>query len=98
MAGALTVAAFTGGRFAPSARFRVRQYAPVLAPLGVWIREYPHPLGSFPPAAAWRRPFWALAAVAERAGAALRARGADVSLIQREMVSSNTPRSSPPRC
>jgi glycosyltransferase involved in cell wall biosynthesis len=88
MARALTVAAFTGGREAPSARFRVRQYAPALAALGVQLREYPHPLGSFPPPAAWKRPFWAVAAVAERAGAALRARGADVSLIQREMVSS----------
>ncbi len=88
MARALTVAAFTGGRNTPSARFRVRQYAPVLAPLGVRIREYPHPLGSFPPAAAWKRPFWVVAAAAERAGAAVRARDADVSLIQREMVSS----------
>ena len=46
----LRVAAFTGGRNVPSARFRVRQYRNDLQERGVDLKEY-HPIvgSSFPP-------------------------------------------------
>jgi glycosyltransferase involved in cell wall biosynthesis len=83
----LSVAAYTQGVPVPSARFRVRQHIAPLEALGVRIREYPARLSSFPPA--WRpaRPAWGVAAVAERVLAAACSWTADVTLLQREMVS-----------
>ena len=60
----LSVAAFTGGRAVPSARFRVRQYIPALARLGVTVREFTAPLGAYPPASRWLRPAWGATALA----------------------------------
>jgi len=37
----IKVAAFTSGAVVPSARFRIRQYIPVLRALGVEVCEYP---------------------------------------------------------
>lgn len=84
----LRVAAFTSGRDVPSARFRVRQYIQPLARDGITIDEYWPGLGAYPPRQlAWRPP-WLLGTLAQRAVQIAAARGADVALIQREMVSS----------
>src|SRR3982750_2672724 len=83
----LRVTAFTGGTMVPSARFRVRQYVPELRRLGVELRESPARFGSYPPATRALRPGWGLLSLAERFGSALRSRDAEVTFLQREMLS-----------
>ena len=82
------IAAFTGGASVPSARFRVRQYIPALRADGVNIEEFVPFFGKYPPEKRWTRPFWAVAALAERVPAAVKSRRYDAVLLQREMISS----------
>lgn len=84
---AVRVAAFTGGRKAPSARFRVRQYVGPLAEEGIEIAELGPGLGSYPPAAHWRRPAWLLGSLAQRVPQIVAGRDGDVTLLHREMIS-----------
>jgi glycosyltransferase involved in cell wall biosynthesis len=96
----LKVAAYTGGRSVPSARFRVRQYIPALKALGVEVRERWAKLGSYPPAIKALRPLWGMAAICERAVSAAGSFSADVTLLQREMLSTFVtaePFTKPPR-
>jgi glycosyltransferase involved in cell wall biosynthesis len=83
----LKVTAFTGGKDVPSARFRVRQYIPALARLGIEVREKMAIFGSYPPAVRSLRPGWGLLAMAERFQAAVGSRNTDLTLLQREMLS-----------
>jgi glycosyltransferase involved in cell wall biosynthesis len=97
---ALKVAAYTGGRSVPSARFRVRQYIPALKGLGVEVWESWAKLGSYPPARKSLRPFWGMAAICERAVSAAGSFSSDVTLLQREMLSTFVtaePFTKPPR-
>src|SRR5688572_19387775 len=84
----LRVAAYTGGRSVPSARFRVRQYIDALRGEGVELREYCALLDSYPPRQRSLRPLWAAAALGERMVAAARSWRADLTLLQRTMLSS----------
>lgn len=86
----ISVAAFTGGRNVPSARFRVRQYIPALKKLGVQIKEYYALLGSYPPDKHVLRPLWGIGTLAQRMPGILKSYGADVTLLQREMLSTFT--------
>lgn len=81
------VAAFTGGTKAPSARFRVRQYIPVLAQHGVEVIEFGPSLGSYPPEKRWQRPGWGIGALAQRVPQICAGWAADITLLHREMVS-----------
>jgi glycosyltransferase involved in cell wall biosynthesis len=83
----LRVTAFTGGRTVPSARFRIRQYIPNLRRLGVDLHESPAFFGSYPPGIRALRPGWGMLAIAERFGSALCSRNCDVTILQREMLS-----------
>ena len=83
----LNVAAVTGGRDVPSARFRVRQYIPALHAHGVCIEELQSLTSAYPPQRHWLRPAWAALRLAEMAGVALKSRRHDVTLLQREMLS-----------
>lgn len=82
----LRVAAFTGG-VASSPRFRVHQYIPYLPQHGVSITEYVARLGSWPPARKMLRPLWLPATILDRIPAVIKSHGYDVTLLQREMVS-----------
>jgi glycosyltransferase involved in cell wall biosynthesis len=82
----LAVAAFTGGEDVPSARFRVRQYLPALGAMGVAVRELPSRVGAYPPPERSRRVAWAVRNLCSRLVDLARARGAAVSLLQREFV------------
>lgn len=84
---ALRVAAFTGGRTAPSARFRIRQYIEPLARLGVTLDERASRLGAYPPRNRALRPAWLAGVLAERLSQIVASRTADVVLLQRELVS-----------
>ena len=83
----LRVTAYTGGKDVPSARFRVRQYIPFLGAMGIDVHEAPARFGSYPPAARSLRPAWGVLALAERFHAALGSHDTDVTLLQREMLS-----------
>ncbi len=82
-----TVAAFTGGRDVPSARFRIRQYIEPLRREGIDLSEYPAPLGMFPPKIRLMRPFWGAATLASRIPGIAMSHGYDMTLFQREMIS-----------
>jgi glycosyltransferase involved in cell wall biosynthesis len=81
------VVAFTGGPRVPSARFRVRQYIPSLAERGVEVVELGPGLGSYPPEGHWQRPAWLVGSLAQRIPDILKGWVGDVTLLQREMIS-----------
>src|SRR5271157_507778 len=83
----LRVAAFTGGRTISSRRFRVQQYLPYLEKLGIDVTEYVARFGSWPPTQKFRRPFWLAATLLDRIPAVVKSHGYDLTLLQREMVS-----------
>jgi glycosyltransferase involved in cell wall biosynthesis len=84
---AISVAAFTGGVSVPSARFRVRQYVEPLADEGVELTEFSAPLGMYPPSNQILRPLWGLATLATRLPGIASSYNYDVTLLQREMLS-----------
>lgn len=83
----ISVAAFTGGSKVPGARFRVRQYIPSLEGEGVDMHELSSPLGQYPPESKWLRPAWGLGSLATNLPRVLESWMADVTLLQREMLS-----------
>jgi glycosyltransferase involved in cell wall biosynthesis len=85
--GNVRVAAFTGGAKALSARFRVRQYIPLLAGAGVDVVELSPGLGSYPPEQHWWRPAWLIGSLAQRLPQIMAGWAADVTLLHREMIS-----------
>jgi glycosyltransferase involved in cell wall biosynthesis len=80
------VTAFTGGRDTPASRFRIRQYIAPLARLGVQLVEHGG-LGAYPPPQRWVRPAWAAAALAARLPGVIASYRSDVTLYQRELLS-----------
>ena len=83
----LRVAAFTGGNALPAARMRVRQYIAPLAELGIAVDEHWPGLGAFPPRRRGLRPAWLVGTLAQRILPIAQGWQADVTLLQREMVS-----------
>src|SRR6476620_8219137 len=83
----ISVAAFTTGQNVPASRFRVRQYIPDLKLRGVELSEFYPRAGGYPPEQKWRRPFWAAASLADRVPDIARSFSYDVTLLQREMLS-----------
>ena len=83
----ISVAAFTGGRFVPSARFRVRQYIEPMRLQGVNVVEYCAPLGKYPPLVKAIRPFWGVATLLTQLPGIVGSYQHDVTLLQREILS-----------
>jgi glycosyltransferase involved in cell wall biosynthesis len=83
----MKVGAVTGGRLVPSARFRVRQYMAPLKRHGIALSEFEAHTSCYPPRAGYIRPFWGALRLAEMGLAAHWTRQFDVTLMQREMVS-----------
>lgn len=83
----LNVAAITAGQNVPSARFRVRQYLPTLLECGVSVTEFRSLSSKYPPTNILLRPAWGLLRLAEMAYAALQSHRYEVTLLQREMLS-----------
>jgi glycosyltransferase involved in cell wall biosynthesis len=83
----LRVAAFTGSRTVSSRRFRVEQYLAPLALQGVQVNEFVARFGSWPPPQPWLRPAWLAATLADRVVPTLASRRYDLTLLQREFVS-----------
>jgi len=84
---ALRAMALAGGLSVPSARFRIRQYIPALQTYDILVDEPLSRTGKYPPRAVLARPFWAAAAVLEKACQVINTRGYDVVLLQRELIS-----------
>lgn len=78
------VLAFTG---APSRVPRVEQYITPLRHFGIELTESSSRAGSFPPEKYWARPAWALWNLAEHATSFVRSYNYDLTLLQREMLS-----------
>ena len=83
----LRVAAFTGSLEMSAPRFRVRQYIPKLRELGVEMTEFVARLESYPPETRLLRPLWAPATLCQRLPGVCRSYGYDVTLLQRDMLS-----------
>src|SRR5882724_6748799 len=83
----IKVVAFTAGRNVPGSRFRVRQYVQALRAHGVELQEHFPRSGSYPPAGKLIRPFWAMGSLASRLPGVLASHRHDVTLFQREMLS-----------
>jgi len=83
----IRVAAFTGGTNISSPRFRVRQYIPQMEEYGVHVSEYVARWRSWPPAAKLWRPLWLPATLMDRLPGVASSFRADVTLLQREIVS-----------
>lgn len=83
----LRVAAFTGGRTVPSGRFRVEQFVTPLRRAGIDMHVFPSRVGAFPPRAKAARPWWLVRTLLDRVPAVLASHRHDVTLLQREMVS-----------
>jgi glycosyltransferase involved in cell wall biosynthesis len=84
---AVRVAAFTAGIHIPGARFRVRQYISPLQRYGIEIREFFPGLSAYPPRGRALRPLWAAGSLGSRAATIAKSYGCDVTLLQREMLS-----------
>ena len=84
----LRVIAYTGGHNNPARVPRVQQYIPALKPLGVEVTESASRAGSYPPHGGFcRRAAWGLWNLAEHLPAIGQSYGYDVTLLQREMLS-----------
>lgn len=84
----LKVLAYTGGRQAPSRAPRVQQYIPHLRREGIEVTESVSRSGSYPPDGGWaRRAAWGLCNLAEHLTAVGASYGYDLTLLQREMLS-----------
>lgn len=79
--------ALTGGATVPSARFRIRQFVGRLEPWQVALSERPSRVGSYPPVSTWRRPGWLAATLVDRVPDVFATHQADVTVLQRELVS-----------
>jgi len=83
----ISVNAYTAGILAPSSRYRVRQLIPILKENDVVVNEYISRAGAFPPIDKKKRLGWAVSNVLENALKVLNQKRADVSLIQKPMLS-----------
>ncbi len=83
----LKVIAYTGGHNSPAGVYRVHRYVPHLKGEGVELVESPSRAGLYPPERLWLRPAWGIWNVIDRLPAVVRSYGYDVSLFQREMLS-----------
>ncbi len=81
------VAAFTGGRKASPARFRVRQYVDFLKQYDIDLDEFVAPFSSWPPLQTWLRPAWAVATLASRVPGLVSSHRYNVALFQQSLMS-----------
>ena len=81
----MRIAAYTQGLTTPSARFRVRQHIPIWRHLGIETTEL---VGeTYPPAQQIKRPLWLGFELGRRFRQVIAGRCADLSLLQREFIS-----------
>ncbi len=86
----LKVAAFTGGLNEPSARFRLRQYIPILKEQNIEVTDFYSKMGKYPPENKLIRPLWAFATLSMRIPDIVKSYNYDITFLQREMLSTFT--------
>jgi len=88
MTGTIRVAAFSGGRLVPSARFRVRQYVQDLITHGVEVDEFMPATGTaYPPVGLADRLPWLASQLGQRLAQVRAARRYQLTVLQRQMIS-----------
>jgi len=87
MAQMIKVAAFTAGKYDPSARFRVRQLILPLLQKGIMMNEFIPAISKYPPSQRWLRPLWFIGALTTRFPGVIAAYGYDIVFLQRELIS-----------
>ena len=83
----IRVVAITGGKNAPSRRFRITTLTPFLAKRNIELTELCPIISSYPPSSRLLRLPWFVAALVERFTFLFRSRGYDAVILQREMIS-----------
>jgi len=83
----IRVAALTGGEEVPSARFRIRALKDELELRDVTLNEFVPAISKYPPQPNWQRPLWLPAAIAARLPGIAASREHDITLLQRELIS-----------
>src|SRR4051812_5229391 len=83
----IRVAAFTGGKNIPGARFRVRQYIPLLNQDAIEVKEFFPRLNNWPPDRKLLRVLWLAGVILETIPPVLESHLYDVTFFQRELVS-----------
>ena len=83
----IKVAALTGGKYDPSARFRVRQLIPALLQEGIIMNEFIPVISKYPPSQKWLRPLWVVGALTARIPGVVATHRYDVIFLQRELIS-----------
>jgi glycosyltransferase involved in cell wall biosynthesis len=83
----IQVAALTGAKHDPAARFRIEQLIPGLRHAGINVEQLPAVFGSYPPKGVLPRLSWLPKTFAERTMAVLKSRKYDVTVFQRELIS-----------
>jgi len=83
----LKVAAFTGGLNDPSARFRLRQYIPILKKQDIEVTDFYSKVGKYPPRNKLMRPLWAFVTLSMRIPDILKSYNYNITVLQREMLS-----------
>ncbi len=86
----IKVAAFTKGLNTPSARYRIRQLIPYLEQNGIEAREFPALFSSYPRSRKLLLPAMGLAALAARIPDVIKSYRYDISVLQRELLSTIT--------
>ncbi|TEB14253.1 Glycosyl transferases group 1 [Pelotomaculum sp. FP] len=82
----MKVALFSGSNTTPSARFRIRPHIQLLTEHGIYICDYPSLHGQYPSAGIFRRLFWGASELISRSKDIIRAKGADIYIVQKEML------------
>ena len=83
----LKVLALTSGVHISSSRYRVAQYRERLRAAGIDLIVKPGWVETYPPPEHWRRPAWLAGTVAAQVPRVLASLKADLTLLQREMIS-----------
>lgn len=81
------VNAITRSGVAPSGWYRIGVLKPVFEAQGILINEIIPKVSSLPPSEKYRRPVWLLAALCERLTYISRLKRTDVTILQRELIS-----------
>lgn len=81
------VAAITGGKYDPSSNFRLRVLHDDFLNNEIKLTEYCPVINKYPPKSIPLRPFWFTACFLERLSFILKAKNHDVTILQRELIS-----------
>ena len=83
----MKINAVTSGANSPSGWYRIGILKDLFLREGIYVNEFVPKVSSYPPLETLKRPVWLLSALVERLTYIARLRGADVTILQRELIS-----------